>query len=93
MLNAEKVSSEWTEDSVTFSSGIVGAGTVVSVPLVTTGQTVKVNITDMVKAALEQGEQEISLRLYSSIRGADKYATFYSKESTEQAPILRSSRY
>ncbi|UGA55818.1 CBM96 family carbohydrate-binding protein [Vibrio sp. VB16] len=92
-LNVEQVSSEWSEDNVTFNSAVDGTELVVSVPLVTTDQSVKVNITDMVKAAIIKNKQEISLRLYSVDEGGTKYATFYSKESDEKAPTLISTHY
>lgn len=92
-FNIAEIDSNWTESNVIFNSLSRGNSTPITVAVNTTDQTVAIDVTGLVKSALEQGKQQISLRLYSGDSGGQKYATFYSKDSDFTAPSLSTSSY
>ncbi|OXX51568.1 hypothetical protein B9J80_13750 [Vibrio sp. V12_P9A6T4] len=92
-FNIAEIDSNWSESNVTFNSLSRGNSTPITVAVNTTDQTVAIDVTGLVKSALEQGKQQISLQLYSGDSGGQKYATFYSKDSDFTAPSLSTSSY
>lgn len=92
-LNVVEIDSDWSESNMTFNSLNRENGTPITVALSTKDQPVSINVTELVKSALEQDKQQISLRLYSTDSGGQKYATFYSKDSEFSAPFMKTSSY
>ncbi|WP_104399296.1 CBM96 family carbohydrate-binding protein [Vibrio penaeicida] len=92
-LRVAEIDSSWSEGDVTYNNLNRGTSNPIASNLTTQDQVVSINITDLVKAALEQGKEQISLRLYSLEQGGNKYATFYSKDSAFEPPRLITSSY
>ncbi|RTZ23857.1 CBM96 family carbohydrate-binding protein [Vibrio penaeicida] len=92
-LRVAEIDSSWSEGDVTYKNLNRGTSNPIASNLTTQDQVVSINITDLVIAALEQGKEQISLRLYSLEQGGNKYATFYSKDSAFEPPRLIISSY